>query len=241
MHYRALATDYDGTLAHDGHVSEETLVALDRLRASGRNLILVTGREIPDLRATFPQVGLCDLVVAENGALLYWPQSGEERTLGEPPPDEFLTEVRRRGVAPFSVGRVIFATWRPHETTVLETIQALGLEHHIIFNKRAVMVLPSGVNKATGLEAALNELAIPADGVVGVGDAENDHAFLDYCGCAVAVANALPALKQRSDLVTAGDHGCGVVELIDRLLADDLASLGPRHARRALNRPTDPS
>ena len=93
------------------------------------------------------------------------------------------------------------------------------------------MVLPPQVNKATGLAAALDELKLSAHNTVGVGDAENDHAFLAACECAVAVANALPALKERADLVTRRDHGAGVVELIDRLLADDLADAGPRLRR----------
>jgi hydroxymethylpyrimidine pyrophosphatase-like HAD family hydrolase len=125
---------------------------------------------------------------------------------------------------------VIFATWRPHETAVLHAIQELGLDYQIIFNKDAVMVLPSGVNKATGLKIALRELNIPAERVVGIGDAENDLAFLEICGCSVAVDNALPSVKQRCDWVTAGDHGWGVNELIDRLLTDDLAHLTRRGA-----------
>jgi hypothetical protein len=63
--------------------------------------------------------------------------------------------------------------------------------------------------------------------VAGVGDAENDHAFLSRCECAVAVANALPTLKERADLVTEGARGAGVAELIDRLIAADLADLAP--------------
>jgi hydroxymethylpyrimidine pyrophosphatase-like HAD family hydrolase len=93
------------------------------------------------------------------------------------------------------------------------------------------MVLPSHINKATGLAEALRRLDISPHNVVGIGDAENDHAFLDSCNVAVAVDNALPALKARCDVVTAGDHGKGVTELIDRLLADDLQSLGPRKPR----------
>jgi hydroxymethylpyrimidine pyrophosphatase-like HAD family hydrolase len=231
MHYLALATDYDGTLAHDGHVSKITLQAIDRLRASGRKLILVTGRELPELQSVFPQLGLCDVAVIENGAVLYWPAENREEILGEPPPDTFITEMTRREVKPFSLGRVIFATWRPHETAVLEAIQHLGIGYQIIFNKRAVMVLPSQINKATGLLAALERLQILPEQVVGVGDAENDYAFLDACGVAAAVENALPALKERCDVVTATDHGRGVTELIDRLVADDLASLGPRQPR----------
>jgi hydroxymethylpyrimidine pyrophosphatase-like HAD family hydrolase len=137
----------------------------------------------------------------------------------------------RLEIKPFSVGRTICATWRPHETKVLEAIQRLGLGHQIIFNKRAVMVLPSGVNKASGLKVALERLQISPSHIVGVGDAENDHAFLDACAVAAAVDNALPALKDRADIVLTKDHGQGVVELIERILDDDLQSLGPRAPR----------
>ncbi len=232
MQYLALASDYDGTLAHDGHVSRTTLAAVRRLKESGRKFILVTGRELPELQATFPDIGLCDAVVAENGALLYWPADNREEMLAEPPPATFVTEMTTRGVQPFSLGRVIFATWRPHEGAVLEVIQQLGLEFHIIFNKKAVMVLPSGVNKATGLARVLRKLEISPQHVVGVGDAENDHAFLDSCSVAVAVENALQALKDKCDVVTMADHGRGVVELIERMLGDDLQSLGPRRPRK---------
>ena len=218
MRYLALATDYDGTLAHDGRVDEPTLAALERLRESGRKLILVTGRELDELLGIFPQIDLFDRVVAENGALLYRPETREEKVLGERPPDAFVEALRERGVEPISVGRVIVATWEPHETAVLEAIRDLGLELQVIFNKGAVMVLPSGVNKATGLAAALDELGLSPHNVVGVGDAENDHAFLTLCEFAAAVANALPMLKERADLVTRGDHGAGVVELIDQLI-----------------------
>ena len=223
MRYLALASDYDGTLAHDGLVDEPTLAALERLLASGRRLILVTGRELPELQKTFPHLDLFERVVVENGALLYRPGTHEEKTLAEPPPEVFVRTLKERGVGPISVGRVIVATWHPHETTVLETIRDLGLEMQVIFNKEAVMVLPAGVNKATGLAAALKELGLSPHNVVGVGDAENDHAFLSLCECAVAVDNALPMLKEKADLVTGGSRGAGVAELIDRLVKTDLA------------------
>jgi len=232
MQYQALATDYDGTLAHNGHVDALTIDALHRLRSSGRKVILVTGRELPELKATFADIALCDVVVAENGALLYWPAQNKEEILGEAPSPQFIAAFTERNIKPFSVGRVIVATWRPHEAAVLQVIQELGLEYQIIFNKGAVMVLPSGINKATGLAKALKRLKITPQHVAAIGDAENDHAFLDSCAMAVAVENALPALKMHCDMVTAGDHGRGVVELIDRILADDLQSLGPRKPRK---------
>lgn len=223
MRYLALASDYDGTLATDGQVDNDTKAALERLRNSGRKLIMVTGRELNDLMKVFPEVDLFDCVVAENGALLYWSTTREEKPLGSPPPEAFVKALQEHGVEPISVGRVIVATWHPHETTVTEVIHDLGLDLQVIFNKGAVMVLPSGIDKATGLQAALSELRLSPHNVVGVGDAENDCAFLDLCECSVAVANALPILKERVDLVTSGSRGGGVTELIDKLIATDLS------------------
>lgn len=222
MRYSVLATDYDGTLATDGHVHENTLIALSHLRNSGYKLILVTGRQLDDLLQVFLQVDLFDWVVAENGALLYSPSDRQEKLLGTPPPAEFINTLHKRQVKPLSVGRVIVATWHPQETIVLETIRELGLELQVIFNKGAVMVLPSGINKATGLAAALDEMQLSPQNAVGVGDAENDHAFLSFCGYSVAVANALPMLKERVDFVTNASRGDGVIELIEQLITTDL-------------------
>lgn len=238
MHYLGLATDFDGTLAHGGLVEPEVVAALGRLLASGRRLVMVTGRELHELLELFPEVELFDRLVVENGALLYDPMTKKSRELTEPPPGTLIEELQRRQI-PCSIGRSIVATTEPYEHRLLSTIRDLGLEWHVIFNKGAVMALPSGVNKASGLAEALEELHLSADRVAAIGDAENDHALLRFCCCGVAVANALPALKEVADLVTVGTAGRGVIELIDRLLADDLADVPlcttahqprPRHA-----------
>ncbi len=231
MRYHALACDYDGTIAHQGRVDDETIAALGRLRDTGRRLILVTGRELKDLLAICPHIELFDRVVAENGAVVYRPATREEKLLGEPPPEPFVRALRERGVSPVAVGRVIVATWKPHETTVLEVIRDLGLELHVTFNRDAVMVLPAGLSKATGLAEALRELGLSAHNVVGIGDAENDHAFLRLCESRIAVANAVPMLKDAADLVTGHDRGAGVRELIEMLIAADLRDLEPRLGR----------
>jgi hydroxymethylpyrimidine pyrophosphatase-like HAD family hydrolase len=224
MRYLTLCTDYDGTLATEGKVFPETVAALERLIASGRRPVLVTGRELDDLLKVCPYLHLFEYVVVENGALLYEPANGKETPLGPRPPDSFVAALRARGVGPISVGRVIVATWEPHESAVLETIKDQGLELQVIFNKGAVMILPAGVNKATGLTAALERMGLSPHNAVGVGDAENDHALLGLCECGVAVANALPTLKESADFVTTGARGAGVTELINALLKDDLAS-----------------
>src|SRR5262249_10288845 len=158
-----------------------------------------------------------DWIVAENGALLYQPTTKEERLLASRPTDALVRHLMQRGVSPIAMGRVIVATREPNETTVLDVIRDLGLELQVIFNKGAVMILPSGVNKATGLQVVLDHMNISARDVVGVGDAENDHAFLELCGYPVAVANALPSIKKQVALVTEGSNGSGVRELIHKL------------------------
>jgi hydroxymethylpyrimidine pyrophosphatase-like HAD family hydrolase len=229
MRFLALAADYDGTLALHGRVDESTLAALQRVRDSGRRLLLVTGRELPSLFRTFAETALFDRVVAENGGLLYEPATGRERALGEPPPESLVLALRAAGIDRLSVGRVVVATVEPHQVVALETIHRLGLGHKVVFNKGAVMLLPPGVDKASGLAVALGELGMAAERVVGIGDAENDHALLALCGFGVAVANAVPALKERAHYVTRGERGAGVAELIDLLVADDLRGL-PRDA-----------
>ena len=232
MFYVTLATDYDGTIAHDGAVDPPTLAALERLRGASRHLVLVTGRELDDLLLAMPRLDLFDLVVAENGAVIYNPITKHERQLAPPPPPEFAERLRAAGVSPLSIGRVIVASWEPNEGKVLATIREMGLELQIIFNKGAVMVLPAGVNKESGLRAALEELGVSPHNVVAVGDAENDFAFLDLCGCPVAVGNALPRLKEAAALVTDGVRGAGVAELVERWLANDLADVDEDNARQ---------
>ena len=222
MRYLALVADYDGTLATDDRLSDAAALALGRLRVSGRRAILVTGRRLDDLLRVCPRLQLFDLVVAENGAVVYDPRSQESFALANPPPGCFVERLRDRGVEPLEVGRVVVATHETHRTAVLDVIREIGLELQLIFNRTALMVLPAGVNKATGLEWALRKLGLSRHEVVGIGDAENDHSFLERCECATAVANALPSLKKVAAFVTRGSNGDGVTELIDELIANDL-------------------
>jgi hydroxymethylpyrimidine pyrophosphatase-like HAD family hydrolase len=232
MRYRVIAVDYDGTLAHNGQVDRNTVQTLARVQESGRKLLMVTGRELESLRSVFPQLGLFDLIVAENGALLYHPSTGEEKLLAKGPSAAFVEMLRRSGANSLSVGRCIVATLRPHEAAVYRAIDELGLNLHVILNRESVMILPVGVDKATGFRAAMAELQLPLDSAVGIGDAENDYAFLSLCGFSVAVANAIPSLKERVHLVTSSKDGAGVVEVLQRLLAAedsfDVAHPAPR-------------
>ncbi|MEO0827810.1 MAG: HAD family hydrolase [Cyanobacteria bacterium J06639_16] len=226
MRYRAIATDYDGTLATDGVVDEITLAALHRYRDAGGRLLMVTGRELTDLQRAFPAVALFDGVVVENGAVFFRPEIDQIQRLGTPLPDAFFSALEEQQVSPLNRGQVIVSTWQPHGEAVQQTLEAMGLDARVILNKRSVMVLPTGVSKATGLQVALAELGLEAREVAGIGDAENDLDLLKSCGLAVAVNNALPELKAIADKVTTQSRGAGVQELVDWILDD------PDHSSR---------
>jgi hydroxymethylpyrimidine pyrophosphatase-like HAD family hydrolase len=109
MKWRALATDYDGTIAHGGTVDGWTVAALRRLRQAGFRTILVTGRELADLFNTFAHPELFERIVAENGAVLWDSFSGGVQHLSPPPPQVLLERLQRSRV-PISVGHSIVAT-----------------------------------------------------------------------------------------------------------------------------------
>ena len=224
MRYEVLATDYDGTIAFDGQVDEPTIAALGRAKAEGLRLVLVTGRELSDLFNAFEHSDIFDRIVAENGAVLYDPATKSVEPISLRPLPRWsrcwsASPCRYPWVTPSlpPSSRTNIRFW-PRSAI-------LGLEWHVIFNKGSVMALPADVTKATGLVPALGVLGVSADRTVGVGDAENDHAFLRMCGLAVAVDNALPAVKAIADVVTAGARGAGVSELIARLLAGEFETL----------------
>ena len=220
-----LACDYDGTLANHGKIEPAVARILRKLRETGRKVVLVTGRHLDDLRCVCPDLSLFDMVIAENGGVIFSPVDHSLRALG-PPPDQLLIQVLKdRKVAPLEIGKTIIATVREHLPIVSDAIQELGVNSHIVLNKDAVMVLPCPVDKAFGLRHALGIFGIAPSEVVGIGDAENDEAFLSICGFPVAVANALPSVKRICDHVTVQPDGAGVVELLEEFFRSSDSSL----------------
>ena len=234
MIIHVLAVDYDGTIAAHGRLGPETARALARVRDSGRKLVLVTGRLLPDLRRVCPDVDVTfDAIVAENGAVVHFPGRRDTRRLGDAPEPVLVAALERQGVR-FELGASIIATDEAFAERALTAIREAGVERTLVFNKGALMLLPGGVAKGTGLMAALAVMELSHHNVLAIGDAENDHAFLSLAECAVAVADAIPALRERADHVTRAGNGAGVVEVIEEHLLNDLAGLLPRVPRHRI-------
>jgi hydroxymethylpyrimidine pyrophosphatase-like HAD family hydrolase len=212
-YFRAVAVDYDGTLTEHSPPAPLVVDAIMAYRGSGGRVLLVTGRILEELRAVWPGAeSAVDAVVAENGAVIWLPGAGV-RTAAQPVPRELADALEARGV-PLARGKVLLATDAAWAAVALEEIARLGLEVQLVYNRSALMLLPSGVSKGTGLLAVLDELRISRHSTVGVGDAENDHSLLETCEIGVAVANAVPSLQAHADIVLRDAQGAGVRSLL---------------------------
>jgi phosphoglycolate phosphatase-like HAD superfamily hydrolase len=228
--FKALACDYDGTLASEDRISPAVRAALERARKEGLRLILVTGRTFFELTRVCDCPELFDAVVAENGAVLYYPGSAMIRDQGPPAPSRLLAELDRRGIY-YQVGRVIVGTARGDEGGVKDALAVSGVTRELIYNRAALMLLPAGVSKGSGVQQALRVLGLSAHDVLALGDAENDLPLFDACGFSGCPGDSLPTVRERVDWVFPGVHGDGIAAAItEQILPDRLAvQHSPRH------------
>lgn len=225
-----LAAGFDGTLAREGRCDERCIEVLRELSATGRKLILVTGRELRRLLEIFPEARLFDYIVAENGAVLHRTATRQSEILGQAPPEILLQELRRRQVMPLAVGSSIISTAAKYYEAVCEALRKLKLhmDYELVRNDDTLLILPPGIDKASGMNEALRELGVSRHNLVAIGNAENDLPLLASAEHAVVVNNATESIKQAADRVTEGEYCEGFLELARDLIATDLADAVPR-------------
>ena len=225
MRHRVLACDFDGTLATEGVCSEATVEALGRVAATGIHLVLVTGRTREELEDVFDPGSLFEAIVLENGAVVLDAATGQEQLLAPRVPNGLVAELQRAGVVPLVVGRVLCSTSWSQEAKLSAAIARLGVDRLVVRNRASAMVMPQGINKRTGIEAALRASGEPPSATVAVGDGENDIPLFAVAGVSVAVANAIDAVKARADVVLTEPNGKGIQALAAALVAGDLGAL----------------
>ena len=229
----ALAIDYDGTIALNDAVDVSVREAIAQLRTRGVTVVLATGRILDDLRRVAGDLHFADVVVAENGAILHFPESGHTSTLAPPVSPALIEELLRAGIASHA-GRSLIDADAADAPRLLEAIRRLELPQVLIFNKSRVMVMPQGVSKGTGLHAALDTLRLSARNTVAIGDAENDHELLRLAEVGEAVPWASPALRELADRVLPGDGIGAIVAELEVLAATTTVPVTERPRRRLL-------
>jgi len=198
MYCRAIACDYDGTSASDGHLAPEVAAALHAAREAGIVTLLVTGRVLDDLRVALVDFSAFDAVVAENGAVVWLRENDRTIILGAPPSEQFLGRLRAARI-PFHAGAVVVGTWDTHAPELIALVRETGADLQLVFNRAAVMLLPTGINKAVGTQRALDELGRSPRNLIAFGDAENDLPLFALTEFAVAARGSVPAVMAAAD------------------------------------------
>jgi hydroxymethylpyrimidine pyrophosphatase-like HAD family hydrolase len=238
MYCRVIACDFDGTGAVNGHPAPELYAALAAARAQGIVTLLVTGRVLEDVQRACEELSPFDGVVAENGAIIHLCSLGRTIQIGEPPSAHFLGELRAQGV-PFHTGSVIVGTWEQHAGKLLELIRRFGIDGQLVFNRAALMVLPSGINKAVGIGRALSEMGRSERNLVAFGDAENDIPMLVAAELGVAARGSVTAVSALADDSISQPGGAGVACYVRRLIERE--GILPTPRRRAVTIGSNPA
>lgn len=227
MHLTVLACDLDGTLAQDGRVSPETWQALRQAKLAGLTMILVTGRVLDSFLTSGPYDELFAAIVAEDGAVVRFPNRDETAMPFGGLPPEVMARIMALDV-PLEQGQAILATHVPHDEAILAELRKTGGGATVEYNRGAVMILPPGATKATGLRYALRELGYSPRNVVGCGDAENDRSLFQAVELAAAVPNASSDIRALADIVLPRSNGAGVRSLIGDLVSGKRLDRSPR-------------
>ena len=224
--FRALALDYDGTIARNGVLDDEVRRAIAEVRAAGIPVLIVTGRIVSDLRGVAGDLDFIDAVVGENGAVLSLPGNGRSEMLTAAASPALVGDLRAARV-PVSVGQCVIESDAVLAPRLQESIQRVKAPYALTFNGTRVMALPSGVTKASGLTVALRALRLSPQDAIAIGDAENDYDLLEVAGLGVAVSWGIEALRARADEIIEGE-GPGAVAAYIRRAAQSILILHPR-------------
>jgi hydroxymethylpyrimidine pyrophosphatase-like HAD family hydrolase len=213
LYRRVLAFDFDGTLADDGVVPSALQTALEQLRTQGYALFLVTGRRFDDAKLG-PLKQLFTGIVWENGAVLHHTAT-DEVYLPFGHLDTRLAEAMEAAGIPLQYGQAIASTGTAHDEMVWHVLNKLGGDAVIMQNKGTVRVLPSGATKSAGLERLLELCGYSPRNLTSFGDGETDMSLLQLGEVGVAVADAVPSLKEVADLVSTQPGPEGVLEILE--------------------------
>jgi len=228
-----IALDYDGTVTRNDVLDPSVRDAIAVARIQGITVLLVTGRILDDLRRVAGDLHFVDAVIAENGAIVHFPDRGGTSMIAPPAPMAFLDELQRRGI-PFRAGQCLVDADANEAPRLLDVIRALELPLVLVFNAGRVMTLPQGVSKATGLHVALDMLRLSAHNTVAIGDAENDHELLRLAEVGVAVEWASAALRSMADVVLTGGSPSSVASYVRALAQTQQLPITSRSRRRLL-------
>jgi 5-amino-6-(5-phospho-D-ribitylamino)uracil phosphatase len=246
MSIKLIALDMDGTLVnHEGEVSPENEMAIQRAKEKGVHVVLSTGRSLRTCRDISDQLGRSSYLITVNGGEIY---DHDYNLVDTTPLDKNLVKLlwtlkEKHNVYYWSsTTQGIFNTHNPFDQDIdtydwlkfgfdiqddevrkvvmdeLMKNEALEITNSSPTN---IEINPAGVNKAAALVKVCKWLDLSMEEVMAVGDSMNDIAMIRESGFGVAMGNAQEKVKKAADWVTGHHTDHGVAQAIDRVLYSD--------------------
>ncbi|MDS0475758.1 HAD-IIB family hydrolase [Natrinema sp. 1APR25-10V2] len=217
-----LVLDVDGTLTRPEGWGIDPRV-FDPLREWDAPVVIATGKAFPYPVALCHFVGIPELVVAENGGVVY---TGD---------DVFFTADREAAQAVAEAYRAAgydlgwgdedtVNRWRETEIAVnleqpIEPLREIAAEHglEVIDTGYAYHVKDAAPNKGDGVARIAEHVGVDLADCVAVGDSINDAPTFDVVGRSFAVGNADEAAKDAADEVLEAVHADGTLGVLERV------------------------
>lgn len=224
--FKALVTDLDRTITdvppkRDFDPADYDKNLMKELKKLEMVKIIATGRSIKYVKKLCNHFKAWDCAVAENGAVVYFPETKKTITTNSFYMAKTKRIVKELNLSECTIGKVIVSISSKDEELVREKIGKYADHVEFIKNVDEIMILPRGVGKGDGVISALKSLNIDMDKVILVGDGENDVDMFLNPGFKVALANAVPKLKSLATHVTKNPSTKGMYELIEDLKEQD--------------------
>ncbi|AGK61153.1 phosphoglycolate phosphatase [Archaeoglobus sulfaticallidus PM70-1] len=218
---QGVAIDIDGTITYkDRSLNCRAVEAIRKLKVP---VVLATGNISCYARTTAKLIGASDIVICENGGVVRFEYDGEDIVLGDIA--KCLKAVEILGNH-FDI-EILDSEYRKSEVCLRRNfgleegkkiLKEAGLEGvKLIDSGFAYHITDANVGKGKALKYICDELGIPVEKFVAIGDSENDIDLIEIAGIGVAVANADIKLKERADIVVSRKNGDGVVEAFEFL------------------------
>ena len=219
MKVRAFAVDVDGTLtAEEGGIDLEAASVLANVSKMGYPVILVSGRSGWELLALSINLDLSRIVVGENGGVTVFRSPLSIRLWADNAQPVLAYEFLSKRID----GLVLRDTFPRFTEIVLERNMDVNILRKELMNSDfKVKVLDSGyafhvtnvgVDKSLGLSKVLQQMEVPPEEVVAIGDSETDVPMFKMAGYGIAVGNSDDAARSAASHVVKGRQGAGVME-----------------------------
>ena len=222
LNIKAFAVDIDGTLTENGN-GMVYLPAVSKMRfleKIGYKVFFVTGRSSIEAYVLSVFLGITRVAIGENGGVVSKGPS-DHTILGNKDLclkgfeilKQSISNVDTKPVFPRLSEVVLQRTFDIEEGKKI--FKEKGLKLDLVDSKYAFHINEVGVNKAKGLNLALELLHIEPNEVVAIGDSETDIPVFDNCGLSIALGHSDVEVKAHANHVVSGKEGVGLCDAID--------------------------